>query len=103
METEKAPLQAFADTIKDSPNPIDIFHSMGNSFKEGDKVRGTWVDFDGKTYHQKGIIIRNEKTGLWVQTEPDGGITEVKRFWTMYYQSIEPHNPPRPKGDYPVA
>lgn len=74
------PFKQFADNAEVIENPKDTYVVDGVTFKEGDNVYGTWVNIDGRTYYQDGIIIRNEKTGLWVQSQPDGGITEIKRF-----------------------
>ena len=90
MNTE-APLKKFADAISEMENPKTTFTTYGNTFNVGDRVIGTWVDCDGKTYPQKGIIVSHELTGLWVQTEPDGGITEVKRFWTLFRDEYIQH------------
>lgn len=81
-----APLNQFADIIERMENPKDEHTVMGNIFREGDRVCGTWVNIDGRSYSQEGTIIRNEKTGLWVQSQPDGGITEIKRFYTLYHK-----------------
>lgn len=81
------PFQLFADSLKLTDNPIDSFTRAGEVFKEGDLVYGTWVDPDGKTYCQEGKIVKYPATGLWVQTQPDGGITEVKRFIFLYHKN----------------
>lgn len=76
----KAPFADFAAAIEKMENPKDEYRIGNEVFKEGDTVLGTWVDHQGRTYGQDGKIIRNEKTGLWVQSQPDGGITDIKRF-----------------------
>jgi hypothetical protein len=89
MDKNTAPYKEFGQNIDKAENPKDVFViAPGEVFKEGDRVYGTWVNVDGSTYYQEGIIIKNPKTGLWVQTEPDGGITEIKRFLFLNHQTF---------------
>lgn len=92
MEKQNAPFQPFADAIKDIENPKDTYEVEGKVFKEGDSVYGTWVSDDGKTHYQKGIVIRNEVTGLWLDN--GDGITEIKRF-IFLNKNIDPVKPPQ--------
>lgn len=80
----RAPLQSFADAIPETKNPKGPFTLGRHSFQEGDHVCGTWVNHDGRTYHAEGVLINNPVTGMWV--ESSSGITEVRRFWTLYKQ-----------------
>lgn len=82
----KAPFKAFSDFIKGAENPKDHHIVNGNIFKKGDMVYGTWVNDNGSTFYQDGEIIGNGITGLWVQSLPDGGITEIKRFIFLNHQ-----------------
>jgi hypothetical protein len=87
MTEEKPPLLEFAQAAQKIENPRGPFkHYQNKEFKEGDKVSGTWVDLDGTTHFQEGIIVFYEATGLWVQSQSNGGITQVKRFWTLIHQ-----------------
>ena len=96
-----APFQPFADAIKNMENPKDSHTVEGKFFKEGDRVYGTWVDYDGSTHYQQGVIIKNEVTGLWLD---DGdGITEIKRFIFLNKQ-VSPVKPPHdPSWPTPFA
>lgn len=78
----EAPLLKFAQQIAKQENPKDVFILNGVEFKEGDKVRGTWVFYDGRTFFSEGVIVRYPETGLWVQ-QANGGITDIKSFWTL--------------------
>jgi hypothetical protein len=80
----EAPLKQFGASRNDAQNPMNEFTIGKHTFREGDKATGTWVDFDGRTYFQEGTIIRHEVSGLWLQSPNDGGITPLKKFWTMY-------------------
>ena len=61
-------------------------------FKVGDDVRGSWRDeATGKTYYQEGKIVHYPETGLWVQSQPDGGITPLKSFFSI--NKYDPANP----------
>lgn len=77
----KPPMLEFYLQSRDIENPKDKFITWKETFKEGDIVGGSWVNCDGRTYYQEGTIIRNEKTGLWV--ESGNGITEIKFFFTL--------------------
>ena len=102
MEKQNAPYQQFADAIKNMENPKDTYIVEGKVFKERDSVYGTWVDYDGSTHFQSGVIIKNEITGLWLDSGGDG-ITEIKRF-IFLNKSVGPVKPPRdPKWPTPFA
>lgn len=80
----------FARWADKAENPKDVAFIGGKEFREGDSVYGTWVNSDGRTYYGEGKIIRNEITGLWVQAQPDGGITDIKRFVFLNRQTPNP-------------
>jgi hypothetical protein len=62
--------------------PSKCWNIKQRIYKTGDSVRGSWIDkVTGKTYYTEGIIIEKPKTGLWVQEQPDGGITHLSDFF----------------------
>ncbi|TWI80551.1 hypothetical protein IQ13_3229 [Lacibacter cauensis] len=87
MSEMQNPLQSFGRIANEMENWKDVARIGGKEFREGDRVYGTWVEVDGTSHYQDGVVIRNEETGLWVQTEPDGGITEIKRFWALNHDN----------------
>ncbi len=59
-------------------------NNLIDDVKVGDNVRGSWREqCTGMTYYQEGVIIEHPKTGLWVQTESDGGITPLSIFFFL--------------------
>lgn len=50
----------------------------------GQKVYGTYVEADGKTYYSEGEIGFGEQSGF-VVIDKDGFFTPVKLFWTLYF------------------
>lgn len=81
--TDKPPLLDFIQSRERLGNLI-FTHYDDFPYIVGQKVRGTWVDYTGRTYYTEGKIVHNEETGFWVETK-DGGITPVMAFWTMYF------------------
>lgn len=84
MNTEQPPLKPFAEE-RWKMNNLDFTTYNGMPLIVGQKVYGTWVNFDGRTFGTSGQIIYNEITGFWVEDE-GGGITEVKLFWQLNFE-----------------
>lgn len=80
-----APLKPFGQERMRADNKL-FTQRDGFPFMVGQKVRGSWVDADGKTYFMKGRIDYNEKSGYWV-VDDSGGITPVKSFWTLMFET----------------
>ena len=77
---ESAPFLQAARAFAEQTNSFGS-HTIGRkTFKAGDFVFGTWVSPTGQTYFQEGKVVEYPATGLWVQSQPDGGITQIKDF-----------------------
>jgi hypothetical protein len=54
---------------------------MQEEIKEGDYVKGSWLDeATGKTYYSEGTVIK-EPAGLFVEDPDRYGITPLKDFF----------------------
>jgi hypothetical protein len=81
-----APLKEFGQERGKADNK-QFTHYNGMPFIVGQRVEGTWVNCDGRTYGPvKGKIDYNENTGFWVVAD-NGGITPVKLFWLLYFDT----------------
>jgi hypothetical protein len=90
MSNQTAPLYEFGQAREKADNK-EFTLINGVKAKVGQRVYGSWVDFDGRSYFNKGVIVYYEATGFWIDT--GSGITPLKKFWTIFF-SQEPKNPP---------
>lgn len=80
-----APLKQFGQSRAGADNKL-FTHCNGFPFIVGQRVYGTWVNHDGRTFYTSGKIDYNEKTGFWV-VDDSGGIRPVSSFWVMNLQT----------------
>lgn len=80
-----APLKQFGQERNKADNK-QFTNFNGFPFIVGQRVYGTWVNWDGRTYGVRGKIDYNENTGYWVVAD-NGAITPVKLFWVLNFET----------------
>lgn len=80
----EAPLLEFVQQRAATDNLLFTEYD-GLPFIVGLKVRGTWVECDGRTYYIEGEIQYKDELGYYVFSK-DGVMIPIKYFWTLYFQ-----------------